>query len=199
MEEHLIFHTYILKRELENIKEDFDDDLVRTRGTLKGIGHYLGACGAYDRVYEWETVLEVTKEGHLLVKTNDNGGIELEQEFERLKALPPSERWSEALEIAKEWAGAEIADLTGKDAPKSREEAESALRQFLAEKAHEADEETILGVSKVLFALAKDNCKDYPFSESIDLLNHWRYAQELNLDHLDPKHEVEVLAFVIVS
>ena len=199
MEEHLIFHTYIPRRELGNIKEDFDGDLVRTRGTLTGIGHYLGACGAYDRVYEWETVLEVTTEGHLLVKTNDNGGIELEQEFERLKALPPSERWAEALEIAKEWAGAEIAALTGKDAPRSREEAESDLRQFLAEKAHEADEETILGVSKVLFALAKDNCKDYPFSESIHLLNHWHYAQDLTLDHLDPKHEVEVLAFAIVS
>jgi hypothetical protein len=197
MEEHLIFHTYVLRRELENIKEDFDEHLVRIKGTLAGIGHYLGACGAYDWVYEWGTGLEVTKEGHLLVDYFVSDPIK--RAFDRLKALPPSERWSAALEIAKEWAGAEIAAMTGKEAPKSREEAESALRQFLAEKAHEADEEIILVVSKLLFALAKNNCKYYPFSQSIDLLNHWRYAQELNIDHLDPKHEVEVLAFATVS
>jgi hypothetical protein len=199
MKEHLIFHTYILRRELENVKEDFDKDLVRTKGTLAGIGHYLGPCDAYHWAYEWGSVLEVTREGHLLVKTNDDCSIELEQEFERLKALPPGERWSAALELAKERAGAEIAAMTGKDAPGSREEAESALRQFLAEKAHEADEDTILEIANLLVALAKNNCKDYPFSESIDLLNHWRYAQDRHVHRLDTKHEVEVLAFAIVS
>ena len=197
MDEYLISLTYIPKRKLENVKEDFDENLVSTEGTLTRIGYCLDDHGCNHWGCDYPAELEVTEEGHLLVDYFVSDQIK--RAFERLKALPPSERWSEALEIAKEWAGAEIADLTGKDAPKSREEAESALRQFLAEKAHEADEETILGVSKVLFALAKDNCKDYPFSESIDLLNHWRYAQELNLDHLDPKHEVEVLAFVIVS
>ena len=198
MDEYLIFHTYIQKRKLENIKEDFDEDLVRTKGTLTGIGHYLGCASDY-WVYDHRTVLEVTEEGHLLVTTDDNGNVELEREFQQLKALPPSKRWAEALEIAKEWAGAEIATLTGRDAPRSREEAAAALRQFLAEKAHEADEDTIRGISNVLFALAKDNCKDYPFSESIQLLNYWRYPQDPTLYTVDTQNYVEVLAFVFVS
>jgi len=199
MDEYLIFHTYIPKHELEDVGEDFDENLVSTEGTLSDPGYHMEGYATDGWGYDYETVLEVTREGHLLVMSDDNGNVELDREFQRLKALPPSERWSEALEIAKEWAGAEIAALTGKDAPRSREEAESALRQFLAEKAHEADEETILGVSKVLFALAKDNCKGYPFSESREFFEDWHYLEDTTLYGVDTQKYVEALSFVFVS
>jgi hypothetical protein len=199
MNEYLIFRTYIPKHELEDVMEDFDENLVNTEGTLSDPGYCMEDYTTDSWGYGYKTVLEVTQEGHLLVTSDDNGNVELEREFQRLKALPPSERWAEALEIAKEWAGAEIAALTGKDAPRSREEAESALRQFLAEKAHEADEDTLRRVSNMLFALASGNCKDYPFSESREFFEDWHYLEDTTLYDVDTQKYVEALSFVFVS
>jgi len=199
VDEYLIFHTRISKRELEHAEEEFDKNLVCTEFTLSDPGYCLENYTSEGESYDYSTELEVTKEGHLLVYSDDDGGIDLDQEFDRLKVLPPSERWSAALEIAKEWAGAEIAALTGKEAPKSREEAVAALRQFLAEKAQEADEDTIRKASNMLFALAKDNCKDYPFSESIELFEYWHYLEDTTLGGVDIQNSVEAIAFVFVS
>jgi hypothetical protein len=199
MNGYLIFHTYIPKHELEDVGEDFDENLVSTEGTLSDPGYYVEGYATDGCGYDYETVLEVTREGHLLALADDNGNVELERTFQRLKALPPSKRWAEALEIARKWAGSEIAKLTGKDAPGSREEAAAALRQFLAEKAHEADEDTIRRVSNILFALAKDNCKDYPFSESREFFEDWHYLEDEPLGDADTRNSVEALAFVFVS
>jgi hypothetical protein len=199
MDEYLIFHTYIPKRELEYAEEDFDDNLVSTEGTLSDPGYCLENYCSENERYHYYTVLEVTREGHLLVYSDDDGNVDPEQEFHRLRALPPSKRWAEALEIAKEWAGAEITALTGRDAPKSREEAISTLRQFLAERAQKADEDTIRRASNMLFALAEDNCKDYPFSESVELFEHWHYLEDTTLNEEDIQDSVEAIAFVFVS
>jgi hypothetical protein len=199
MDEYLIFHTYIAKHELEDVREDFDENLVSTEGTLSEPGYHMEGYATDGWGYDYETVLEVTREGHLLVETDDNGNVELERQFQRLKALPPSERWAEALKIAGEWAGAEIANLTGKAAPRSREEATTALRQFLAEKANEVDEDTIRKVSNMLFALAEDNCKDYPFSESREFFEDWHYLEDATLYGVDMQKYVETIAFVFVS
>jgi hypothetical protein len=196
---YLIFHTYIPKRELEYANEDFDEDLVSLEGPISDPGYCLEDYCSENERYHYRTVLEVTKEGHLLVYPYDDGSVDLQREFQLLKALPPSERWSAALEIAKEWAGSEIAALTGKDAPKTRDEAVATLRRFLSEKASIADEETILKVSNMLFALGQDNCESYPFSKSADLLEHWHYLEDIAFVNLDIRNSVEVIAFVFVS
>jgi hypothetical protein len=199
MDEYLIFRTYIPKRELEYVEDDFDENLVSTEGTLSDPGYCLEGYCSENECYHYYTVIEVTKDGHLLVSPNSDGSVDLERQFQRLKALPPSKRWSAVLEIAKEWAGAEIATLTDEETPESREEAVATLRQFLTEKASTADEDTIRKVSNMLFALAEDNCKEYPFSKSIEFFEDWHYLEDTTLYGVDMQGYVEALAFVFVS
>jgi hypothetical protein len=199
MDKYLIFRTYIPNRELNYAKEDFNEDLVSLEGTLSDPGYCLEDYCSEDERYHYCTVLEVTKDGHLLAYVDNQGNIDLEQKFNRLRALPPNERWAEALEIVKEWAGAEIAALTGKEAPRSREEAAATLRQFLAERASTADEDTIRRASNMLFALAEDNSESYPFSRSVELFEHWHYLEDEILGDADIQNSVEAIAFVFVS
>jgi hypothetical protein len=51
----------------------------------------------------------------------------------------------------------------------------------------------------MLFALAEDNCKDYPFSESVELFEHWHYLEDTTLNEEDIQDSVEAIAFVFVS
>jgi hypothetical protein len=197
MDEYLISLTYIPKQKLERDKEDFDENLVRTEGTLTEIGRCLDDHGCNDWNCDYSAELEVTKEGHLLVDYFVSD--QLKRAFERLKALPPSERWAVALEIAKEWAGAEIAALTGKDAPKSREEAVAALRQFLAEKAQELDMDTIRRISNMLFALDEDSCKHYPFSRSVEFYEDWHYLDDTDSPDAHTGNSVESIAFALLE
>jgi len=176
MDEYLIFHACIPKWKLEDAEEYFDENLVCKEFTLSDPYYCLEGDAPNYRDYEYSTELEVTKEGHL-----------------------PSERWSAALEIAREWAGAEIAALTGKNAPNSREEAVSALRQFLAEKAQELDNDTIHKISNMLFALDKDTCEDYPFSEGVEFFEDWHYLEDTTQGGVGIENSVEAIAFVFIN
>ena len=197
MDEYLISLTYIPKRKLENVKEDFDENLVSTEGTLTRIGYCLDDHGCNYWGCDYPAELEVTEKGHLLVDYFVSDRIK--REFDRLKALPPSERWSAALEIAKEWAGAEIAALTGKEAPRTREEAVSALRQFLAEEAQELDMDTIRSISNMLFALDKDSCEHYPFSRSVEFYEDWHYLDDTDSPDAHTGNSVESIAFALLE
>jgi hypothetical protein len=196
MDEYMIVRTCIPKQELERVREDFDENLVSV-GTLSDPGHCLDSYGYNYMDYEYSSELDVTKEGHLLVDYFVSDRIK--RAFERLKALPPSERWAEALEIAKEWAGAEIAALTGKEAPKSREEAVATLRQFLAEKALEVDVDTIRKISNMLFALEEDSCNDYPFSENIKFFEDWHYLDDTDSPDAHTENSIEAIAFALLE
>jgi len=199
MDGYLLFYTYISKWKLERAKGNFDESFVSTEDTLSKPGYSLEEYTSTYSGYDYETVLEVTNDGHLTYNRYCADLNQLKQEFERLKALPPSERWAEALEIAKEWAGAKIANLTGRNVPKSREEAESTLRQFLAEKAHEVNEDTVRRVSNMLFALDRDSCENYPFSRSIQFYEDWHYLDYTDFTWSGIHDSVGVIAFVFKS
>jgi hypothetical protein len=51
----------------------------------------------------------------------------------------------------------------------------------------------------MLFALAEDNCKEYPFSKSIEFFEDWHYLEDTTLYGVDMQGYVEALAFVFVS
>ena len=194
-----VFRTYIPRYELndEMVREDFDENLVCITQTLSSPALCLERYFTDDDWYRDTTLLEVTRDGHVL--SHPDRGDFLEEDFQKLISLPPDKRWDYVLELARSMAEGDLQDLTHtRDPIRTREKAIEAVEQFLANRRPDRCAYAVLQAGNIRFALDDENCELYPFSKSVELFEHWPYLEDTGLNEEDIEEGIETIAFVFL-